>query len=280
MDKVHIEKNSVQETLIIPLYTRVQCARLYPEIYQDEESKKAMDRLDYDFTSMQNQKENFTLKFGALETACRQYDIGMEVKAYLKEYPNATVVNLGCGLDPMTKNLDNGTCKMVNLDYPDVIAVRNEILPVGEREKNIGTDINDTSWFDQIDASQGVIFFACGVFYYFKQVDVQKLFCAMNDAFPRGRLVFDSAGKMALKAMIKVIVKESAGIEDVNAYFHAGNPEKDIKPWSNGFTLSKKGYMLGYHDLKVGSVSGMYRLLAHVADGIMKMDIVKIDFQS
>ena len=34
-EKIRIEKNSVQETLLIPLYSRVQCTRLYPEIYSD-----------------------------------------------------------------------------------------------------------------------------------------------------------------------------------------------------------------------------------------------------
>ena len=30
MDKVHIEKNTVQETLIIPLYARKLCSEQYP----------------------------------------------------------------------------------------------------------------------------------------------------------------------------------------------------------------------------------------------------------
>ena len=29
-------------------------------------------------------------------------------------------------------------------------------------------DINDISWFEEIDASDGVVFFASGVFYYFR----------------------------------------------------------------------------------------------------------------
>lgn len=34
MDKIHIEKGSVQETLIIPLYGRKLCAEQFPTLYQ------------------------------------------------------------------------------------------------------------------------------------------------------------------------------------------------------------------------------------------------------
>ena len=34
--KYKIEKNTVQETLILPLYSRKLCTELYPNLYQDE----------------------------------------------------------------------------------------------------------------------------------------------------------------------------------------------------------------------------------------------------
>ncbi len=47
---------------------------------------------------------------------------------------SAAVVNLGCGLDDTFSRVDNGQCRGYNLDMPDVIAVRNELLPAAERE--------------------------------------------------------------------------------------------------------------------------------------------------
>ncbi len=38
-------------------------------------------------------------RFGILEAAMRQSDLTFEVRDYLKDHPNAAVVNLGCGLD-------------------------------------------------------------------------------------------------------------------------------------------------------------------------------------
>ena len=96
--KYHIEKNTVQETLVIPLYGRKLCS---------------------------------------------------------EQHPRAAVINLGCGLDNTGRMCDNGGCQIYNLDFPDVIAVRNELLPAGERERNVPCNLNDTAWFEQTDASNG-----------------------------------------------------------------------------------------------------------------------------
>ena len=142
-------------------------------------------------------------RFGSLEVAVRQNDLAFEVRDYLKSHPNAAVVNLGCGLDSTGRSCDNGSCKIYNLDFPDVIAVRNELLPAGEREENIPCDLNNTEWFGKIDSSNGAVFFASGVFYYFLTEQVKALVQGMADAFPGGVLVFDAANRTAVKMIAK-----------------------------------------------------------------------------
>lgn len=278
-EKIHIEKNTVQETLIIPLYARKLCTEIFPEIFKDTLCVKLIERLDYDFSSIEEKSKSAMQRFGALEVAMRQTDLATEVKSYLKAHPKAAVVNLGCGLDQTAENCDNGTCLIYNLDFPDVITIRNELLPATGRITNIGVDLNDTSWFEKIDSSDGVVFFAAGVFYYFTKEKVKKLFCAMNEKFKGGMLVFDSAGKSAVKLMIKTWIKQ-AEIKNVDAYFSVDDIQKDILSWSNGFNASSKGYMLGYQKPKGKNVSGLFKLLSKIGDGMMKMKIVKIDFQS
>lgn len=48
--KYKIEKNTVQETLIIPLYARKVCSELYPNLYRDETAVRLIDEIDYDFS--------------------------------------------------------------------------------------------------------------------------------------------------------------------------------------------------------------------------------------
>lgn len=47
--KYKIEKNTVQETLIIPLYSRKLYSELYPNLYRDEMAVHLIDQIDYDF---------------------------------------------------------------------------------------------------------------------------------------------------------------------------------------------------------------------------------------
>ena len=275
--KYKIEKNTVQETLIIPLYSRKLCSELYPNLYRDEMAVHLIDQIDYDFSQVEKKSHGLMQRFGSLEVAMRQNDLAWEVQNYLVDHPNAAVVNLGCGLDSTGRNCDNGSCKIYNLDYPDVIAVRNELLPAGERETNIPCDLNDTAWFSQIDASNGAVFFASGVFYYFLTEQVKALVQAMADAFPGGVLVFDAANRAAVKMIAKTWLK-SAKIKDVGAYFAVSDAPKEIGAWDSRLRVTSRGYMLGYNELKDPSVSGFFRFLAKVGDEMMKMQIIKIGF--
>lgn len=277
MDKVHIEKNSVQETLVIPLYGRKLCTERFPRLFRDDRAVELIGRLDYDFSVLEKQSESLAHQFGALEVAMRENDLMYELRDYLATHPRATLVNLGCGLDQTAENCDNGLCRIVNIDLPDVIAVRNELLPESERVTNLACDLNDTAWFDEIDASNSVCFMAAGVFYYFKTEEIKRLFNAMARRFPGGRLVFDTANRRAVKIMLKTWVKE-AGITSISDYFSVDDAGKDLT-WMDRAAISHRGYMLGYNDLRDPSVPGLFRLMAKLGDGFMKMRIIKIEFE-
>lgn len=164
-------------------------------MYQDEAARQLVSALDYDFSALEQKSSSLLQRFGALEVAMRQNDLAYEVRHYLKTHPTAAVVNLGCGLDCTGRACDNGKCRIYNLDFPDVIAIRNELLPAREREANIPCDLNDPSWFERIGTSGGAVFFASGVFYYFLKDQVMTLAQAMADAFPGSVLVFDAANE-------------------------------------------------------------------------------------
>lgn len=275
--KYKIEKNSVQETLVIPLYGRKMCTELYPNLFRDDTAVRLMNEIDYDFSILEKKSESLMQRFGFLEAAMRQNDLAWEVRDYLKSHPNAAVVNLGCGLDDTGRSCDNGSCVIYNLDFPDVIAARDAMLPAGEREHNIPCNLNDTAWFDEIDASGGAVFFAAGVFYYFLKDQVRALVQKMAGAFPGAKLVFDAANERAVKLMLKTWIKD-AEIKDVGAYFAVSDAAREISAWDKRVAVSSRGYMLGYNDLKDPSVSGFFKFLSKVGDGFMNMQIVRIDF--
>ena len=275
--KYHIEKNTVQETLIIPLFGRLVCSERFPELFSDPEAKRICDALDYDFNEKRKKMESPAGLFGALEVAQRQYDLRCEVAAYLANHPKAAVVNLGCGLDDTFRKCDNGQCLGYNIDLPDVVRVRDELLPAGEREQNLACDLNDFSWMDRIDAAGGAVFYAAGVFYYFKTEEVRRLFAAMAERFPGAVLAFDTCNERGAKLMRKTWLKE-AGITDVSAFFSLED-ERELAGWSDRFaSVTAKSYMRGYRDI-YKDVGLFHRLMIRFCDGLVRMKIVRIEFK-
>ena len=274
--KYHIENNTVQETLVIPLLGRLVCSEHFPELFSDPEAKRICDSLDYDFAEKRKRMESVAGLFGALEVAQRQYDLRCEVQDYLTAHPKAAVVNLGCGLDDTFRKCDNGSCRGYHLDLPDVIVVRNELLPAGERERSIACDLNDLTWMEQIDASDGAVFFASGVFYYLRTEDVKRLFDAMAARFPGAVLVFDSCNERGARLMRKTWLKE-AGITDVNAFFSLED-ERELLGWSDRFaSVTAKSYMRGYRDI-YHDVGVIHKLMIRFCDSLVRMKIVRIEF--
>lgn len=278
MEKIKIEKNSVQETLVLPLYGKAWASQNYPDIFKDRDARKIMNSIDYDFSAMEKAARGVKGKIASLAAATRQAALVWEINDYLKDHPKALVVNLGCGLDTAGHQADNGKCRFANVDFPNVIELREKLLPSTERERNIPSDLNDHSWFEKIGfiKEDGAVFIASGVFLYFKKDDVKKLFCAMAERFPGARLAFDGQNEAGKNLDLKAL--QTSGI-DISTNFYLNHPEAELKSWSDKFArVQWKKMSTGYiqPDKRFGL---LYRLMALYADntGMSQLDV--IDFQ-
>ena len=275
MKKFKIEKDSVQETLMIPLMGRVIAQRKFPNLINDPTAEEIIKKIDYDFSSQEKKMTSIFGVYGALEVSQREYDLEWEIKDYLKSNPKASVVNLGCGLDDLFNRVNNGECRGFNIDFEDVIIARNELLPPLENEKNIINNINDTEWFSEIPHENGVIFVGLGLFYYFTFDEVKTLFTKMTEHFNTGVIAFDITNKRGLKLMLKTLVKDSA-IKDIDSYFHIKDVD-ELKTWTSNFKkISSKSYMNGYR--KLDDINIIYKFLNKLSDSYVGMKIVKIEF--
>lgn len=274
--KIKIEKNTVQETLVMPLYAKAWAVKTYPDLFHDADCHEIMERLDYDFSTMQAQEGSVKMRLAALAAAVRQYALVCEIKEYLKEHPKALVVNIGCGLDTAGHQADNGECRFANIDFPNVIELRKQLLPSTDREENIASDLNDRTWFEKIgfDKEDGAIFIASGVFLYFKKDDVKKLFIAMAERFPGARLAFDGQNTRGMKIDLKAI--RASGI-DVSANFALDDPVNELKSWSEKFeNVESKKMFTDY--LKPDRRFGLlYRILTLFSDrnGMSQLDVIE-----
>lgn len=276
--KLKIEKGTVQETLMIPLYGRKICNENFPALYSDPYADECIDSLNYDFSAMEKQSKSIFYQFGALEAAMRQLDMQWEIDDYLKNHPNASVVNMGCGLDQTGRHYLNGQRKIYNVDFPDIIAAREQLIAPQELEKNIASDLNDLTWIKQIDAQNGVILFAAGVMHYFRKEQVNAMVRYFAEVFRGGRFIFDAVGKFGRDVAMKKIL-QTLGMKDVSGYFCVRSIKKDMADFPDSVKISAKGYMCGYYDLKNYPISGFHRFLAKIGDGVMKMQIYRLEFR-
>ena len=275
--RIRIEKGTVQETLIVPLYARKKCTDSFPELYFDLTASDICSCLDYDFSELEQLYKSTIYEFGAMEAAMRQLDMMWEMNDYIKVYPDASIVCMGCGLDFDARRCGSERNGIFNIDFPDVIETREKLGGVDSRETNIVSDLTDYRWMEKTDAKNGAVFYAAGVFHYLKREDLKALVVEMARRFPGCRLVFDTVGRFGYKMMMKAVLKKH-GMKDFGELFYTGNGEKELAGWSDKISVSSRKYMLGYYDMRQPGVRGKHRFLSRVADNLLKMQIVRIEF--
>ncbi len=188
-----VKLSSLEETLVVPLWHRARVSKVFPALLNDSKAIELVDHLDYDFSTF---KQRFTLQDSVfLAIRARQFDD--RVRAYISIHPRASVVNLGAGLDTSFFRVDNGSVKWYDLDLPNVIALRQQLLPETERVHYIAKSLFDMSWCDDIDRIEKEIFiFANGVLAFFEEVQVKHFLSALADLLPGAEFVFDTNNKL------------------------------------------------------------------------------------
>ena len=233
MEKFKVEPGTVQETLMLPLYGRVYCEEHFPHTFPNRAAKEAAQWVDYDFSKTEGPELNMVtwgLRARMLQDAAR---------AYLAEHPNAAIINLGCGLDLSFEEIDNGTCRFINMDLPDVIEAREKIVSCREREWNLAGDLMDFEWMERIqkppysvDVRGGVFIISGGVLMYFRTEQMRRFFLALAEAFPGGGICFDGENEQGVKKSNKIVQKTGNGSK---IYFPIENSQALFSSWGDCF---------------------------------------------
>jgi len=106
-----------------------------PIVY-DAYARDIVARIDYDFTKI----EAGQVADHQIVWAIRTYNFDNIVRAFLTDNSSATIVNIGAGLDTTFQRVDNGNVRWVNIDLPDVAALRRKLIPDSKREITIANN--------------------------------------------------------------------------------------------------------------------------------------------
>lgn len=219
----------VSETLLIPLWARALEQQEPQPLVRDPLARAMADQIDCDWRRIRLSRGDL------VQMVVRAREFDRFVRDFLARHPAATVVHLGCGLDARFQRVDNGQVRWYDLDLPDVIALRRQLLPETDRDLYLACSAFESGWLDEVGLRKGdpTLFVAEAVLSYFDQAQVRDLVVTLRRRFPGSELVTDTFTPLAVRLdnLHLVFTRARARLR------WAVRDPRDLEAWSAGIRL-------------------------------------------
>lgn len=198
---VHVELSGPPQTMLDMVYAKALDAESPRPVLGDTHAQRIMAQVEYDrsrspITRQRRRQVSSIVVRGA------QLDIW--VRQFLAIHERAVVLHLGCGLDGRVFRIDPGPeVVWFDVDFPDVIALRERFYPAREHYRMIATSIADLRWLDAVPTDRPVLVLAEGVTMYLQEEEGIALLRQVVERFPNGELHFDFWSRFGAKAQAK-----------------------------------------------------------------------------
>ena len=203
-EKIKVDLRSVNETLLLPLWGRAEEAGMKDPVLKDRVSADLVGRIDYDFTRFRPRLRRFQI----LTLAIRAREFDSMIRDFIQRHPRAVIVNIGAGLDTTFSRVDNGKIRWYDLDVPQVIRLRGELIPESRETNSIPKSMFDESFLDDIETPRdGILFLAGGVLMYFDEEQVRGFFAMIAKRFPGAEIVFDTIAPSGIRLASRMVRK-------------------------------------------------------------------------
>ena len=203
-----IELGAVEKTLVLPLWARAKDAERDDPILNDTYARDIVAKIDYEFAKIESKQT----ASHQLVWPVRAYNFDNSVREFLKLNSNAVVVNIGAGLDTTFQRVDNGSVLWINIDLPDVVLLRQKLIPDSERERMIAKSVFDFTWMDDINLlikGRSTMFMAAGVLCYFEARKVKFFFCKLANEYSQAHVIFDAMSWLTVWGANRDIMKKA-----------------------------------------------------------------------
>lgn len=178
----------VMETLLPVLYSRVHESRQNNPIIRDPVAVDWVSRIDYNFSRFEDSALN------NLAVAIRTEILDDYTRDFVEKHPTATIINIAAGLDTRFYRMDNGQLTWIELDLPESIAVRRQLMKEAENHKTIVASALDTDWMDVLKTKSSVLFIVEGLLMYLTEEQIKAMLSSIADRFPQADLLLEVIG--------------------------------------------------------------------------------------
>jgi len=180
------------ETMLITLYIRATESQRPYALIKDERAEALIRQLDPETL---RKTLALTENTGRLVLILKSREFDRFAQDFLGRHPDAVVVHIGCGLDTRFERVDNDQVEWYDLDLPEVIDLRRELIGgEGGRYHLLAGSVLEDAWLEAVEPyrQRPFLFLAEGVFMYFTEAQVKSLVLRLKEHFPAAELVFDA----------------------------------------------------------------------------------------
>ena len=200
-DKVHVDLTGPPQTMLDMVYARLLDAESAQPVLGDPWAKKLIDQVDYDKSKSPILKQR---RRQTMSIAVRGAQLDIWTRQFLANNERPIVLQIGAGLDSRFFRVDPGAdVDWYDIDFPDVIALRERFYPTRENYHLVASSATDLSWLDAIPTDRPALLIAEGVSMYLTESDGVGLLRSVVERFPSGELQLDFWSRFGSKAMSK-----------------------------------------------------------------------------
>jgi O-methyltransferase involved in polyketide biosynthesis len=169
----------IQETLFLTLCGRALDNHLPHPILGDTMAEELVGKLGYDC-------DRFHLSASPiLNIALRARKLDQVARNFVTRNPDAVGLDLGAGLDTRVFRIaPPAGVDWYDIDFPEVITARPQLLPARPNAHGIGTDLTDPDWLDAIPTDRPGVIVADGLMAFLTQDDMIGLLDRLVAHFP------------------------------------------------------------------------------------------------
>jgi O-methyltransferase involved in polyketide biosynthesis len=229
-EKISASLEGVSETLLMTLYARARESQRPDAMINDARAVAMVKQIAGDFSRLRMQRHDEI----AVIMRTRKFDA--YVCDFLRRYPSAVVVHLGCGLDTRFERVDNGSVEWFDLDLPEVIELRRNLIDSESvRYHMLATSVFDNGWLEGVSRykPRPFMFVSEGVLPYFEEKQVKSLFLKLRHHCPGSELVCDAHTAFVIWA--DNVHLAFAGIK-ARMHWRLKHP-RDVESWGEGIRL-------------------------------------------
>ena len=185
----------IEESLFLTLCGRALDNRSPHSILSDMMADEIVRKLDYDC-------DKFRLSASPIiNIALRAKKLDEVALRFVTSHPDAVALNLGAGLDTrMLRIAPPPTVDWYDIDFPEVITARRQLIPDRTNADGVGADLTDPNWLDAIPTGRPAVIVADGLLAFLTQEDMISLLNRLTGHFPSGEVAFNGYTRFAIWA--------------------------------------------------------------------------------